>query len=237
MLSGFEASIQIAGIRSLDEATMLEQRGVDFIGFPLRLGYHSPDISERTAREIIAHMNEPRRAVLITYITDAQEILAFTREIGVSSVQLHADISVQQLRTLKELAPDLTIIKSLIVRPECAESTHPIYALSQELEPWVDAFITDSFDPSTGATGATGLRHDWAVSARIVKLVQKPLILAGGLNASNVFDAICAVRPAAVDAHTGVENSLGNKCSDLVLRFVSEARRGFAALSQDKQPA
>jgi hypothetical protein len=42
----FEATIQIAGIRSLEEATVLEALGVDLIGFPLRLNYHSPDITE-----------------------------------------------------------------------------------------------------------------------------------------------------------------------------------------------
>ena len=231
MPSVFDSTVQIAGVRSLEEATMLGQRGADFIGFPLRLGYHSPDISERDAREIIAHMNDPRRAVLITYLTDAHEILAFTQEIGVSFVQLHAEVCPSELAKLKELAPNLVVIKSLIVRPECIEATHPIYTLAKELEPWVDAFITDTFDPTTGATGATGRRHDWSVSARIARLVSKPLILAGGLTPSNVFDAICTVRPAAVDAHTGVEDSFGNKSPELVARFVAEARRGFAAIS------
>lgn len=212
---------------------MVAQRGADFIGFPLRLGYHSPDVSERDAREIIARMNEPRRAVLITYLTDAHEIVSFTQDIGVSIVQLHAEVSPIELAKLKEIAPSLTIIKSLIVRPECIEANHPIYPLAKELEPWVDAFITDTFDPATGATGATGRLHDWSVSARIARLVNKPLILAGGLNPANVFNAICTVRPAAVDAHTGVEDSVGNKSPDLVARFVSEARRGFAAISSD----
>ena len=229
MSSAFNATIQIAGVRSVGEATMLEELGVDLIGFPLRLGYHSPDITERDARTIIAHMKEPRRAVLITYVTDAREILTFTKEIGVSTVQLHADVSPGELQRLKELAPTLSIIKSLIVRPECVEPDHPIYTLAKELEPWVDAFITDTYDPTSGATGATGRPHDWRVSARIARLVRKPLIVAGGLTPANVYDAICEIRPAAVDAHTGVEDSTGAKCAHLVARFVAEARRGFAA--------
>ncbi len=233
MSSVFDSKVQIAGVHSLEEAIMLKQCGADFIGFALRLGYHSPDISERDAREIIEHLKDPGRAVLITYLTDAREILTFTDEIGVSIVQLHAEVSPNELQKLKELAPQLTVIKSLIVRPECADAAHPIYALAQEFEPWVDAFITDTFDPTTGATGGTGLCHDWNVSARIARMVKKPLILAGGLTPANLFDAISTVRPAAVDAHTGVEDSLGNKSPELVTQFVEEARKGFAAIAQN----
>jgi phosphoribosylanthranilate isomerase len=234
MSLAFEATIQIAGIRSLEEATMLEAVGVDLIGFPLRLNYHSPDITEGETQKIIAQMENPRRAVLITYVTDAREIVAFARETGVSTVQLHAEVSPRELHKLKGLAPHLTIIKSLIVRPECADPNHHIYSLAKELESWVDAFITDTYDPTSGATGATGLRHDWSVSARIAKLVRKPLIVAGGLTPFNVYDAICAVRPAAVDAHTGVEEASGNKCPRLVAQFVAEAHRGFAAIGRKR---
>ena len=65
----FQSSIQIAGVKDLAEAQLLESLGVDFIGFPLRLGYHKPDTSEDMARIIIAGMKAPQRAVLITYET------------------------------------------------------------------------------------------------------------------------------------------------------------------------
>jgi phosphoribosylanthranilate isomerase len=224
----FQSSVQIAGIKSVDEARMLEDLDTDFIGFPLRLGYHRPDTSEEEAREIISQLKAPRRAVLITYLTDAQDVETFARYLGVSTVQLHGDIELQQVKRLREKAPDIAIIKSLIVRPECVEPSHPIYSLAQALEPYVDAFITDTYDPKTGATGATGMRHDWRVSARVRDLIKKPLILAGGLTPDNVFEAIQQVRPAAVDAHTGVENSAGDKSPSLVDRFVREARRAFA---------
>jgi len=225
----FDSTVQIAGAVSASEAKMLEDLGADLIGFPLRLGYHRPDTTEEAAKEIIAGLKTPSRAVLITYLTEAREIEKFARYLGVSTVQLHADITPAETAKLKGIAPNLAIIKSLIVRPECSDARHPIYAIAQDFEPSVDAFITDSFDPKTGATGATGLRHDWSVSARIAKLVKKPLILAGGLNPSNVYEAINEVKPAAVDAHTGVEDASGAKCASLVARFIAEARRAFAS--------
>ena len=56
---------------------MLEELGTDLIGLPLRLGYHIPDTSEQEAKEIIASLKAPSRAVLITYLTDALEIAKF----------------------------------------------------------------------------------------------------------------------------------------------------------------
>jgi phosphoribosylanthranilate isomerase len=67
----------------------------------------------------------------------------------------------------------------------------------------VDSFITDTFDSVTGASGATGRVHDWEISRRLVASSARPLILAGGLNAGNVRQAIRTVRPAGVDVHTG----------------------------------
>lgn len=223
--------VQIAGVASVAEASMLEDVGVDLLGFPLRLGYHTPDTTEAVARGIISNLKAPERAVLITYLTEASHIKELAQYLGVSTVQLHAEISPRELIRLKDAAPSLSIIKSLIVRPECSDATHPIYQSAKEFEPLVDAFITDTFDPTTGATGATGMRHDWSVSARIARSVSKPLILAGGLNPANVYEAIMQVCPAAVDSHTGVEDSSGAKSRSLTSRFLSEARRAFSQLA------
>lgn len=223
----FANTVQIAGVRDLAEARLLESLGVGFIGFPLRLGYHKPDVSEETARTIIAGLKAPKRAVLITYQTSATELSDFCRFLDVSIVQLHGDISSEEVQRIRRERPELAIIKSLIVRPEFGQDAHPLMELARQYEPWVDAFITDTFDPRTTARGATGLTHDWSVSRLLARELTKPLILAGGLNPRNVYDAIKEVRPAAVDSHTGVEGPGGEKSSELVARFVSEARRGF----------
>ncbi len=91
----------------------------------------------------------------------------------------------------------------------------------------MNAFITDTFDPATGAEGATGKTHDWNISRELVKLSERPVILAGGLNPENVRKSIEFVRPVGVDVHTGVENSSGRKDETLVKKFVSQAKLGF----------
>jgi phosphoribosylanthranilate isomerase len=143
-------------------------------------------------------------------------------------VQLHGDIEVEELEKLKRIAPDLLVIKSLVVglhSPRVLEST--ITALSES----VDAYITDTYDSTTGATGATGRIHDWEISKRLVQHSDRPVILAGGLNSENVKGAILHVRPAGVDAHTGVEDACGRKSRERVRSFVAEARAGFRLIA------
>jgi phosphoribosylanthranilate isomerase len=117
------------------------------------------------------------------------------------------------------------VLKSLIVTDS---STGQLAGEIHEFGSLVDAFITDTKDPATGAIGATGKVHDWAVSRALVDLSPVPVILAGGLNPGNIATAIDTVRPAGVDVHTGVEGPDGRKDPDLVRQFLARARNAFA---------
>ena len=219
--------VQVAGIIDAQEATLLAAEGVDWLGFPLRLPSGKNDISEAAATSIIASLHAPHAGVLISYLTDADEISAFCTELGVTAVQLHGDVELEQLRKLKQIRPDLYVLKSLVVR---ADNADELRALVDECADVVDMFITDTFNPANGAKGATGLTHDWSVSAELVRRSPKPLMLAGGLTADNVAAAIRQVRPAAVDAHTGLEGPDGRKDLEKTRSFVAEARRAFLEL-------
>ena len=81
--------IQIAGIRSADEAKMLLDCGADFIGFPLRLAYHQPDLPEKQVAEIIAQLSCSSKSVLITYLDDAKTIADLCHLLKMPNVQLH----------------------------------------------------------------------------------------------------------------------------------------------------
>jgi len=220
--------IQIAGIIDQDEADMLVEAGVNRLGFPFGLAVHREDITAENAAEIIRTLKPHASAVLITYRNTAQEILDFCKRIGTGMVQLHGSVEVPELIRLKSLAPGLAVIKSLIVRDNnFAELEYFVFIFS----PYVDAFMTDTYDPVTGACGATGKTHNWDVSRRIVEISPRPVILAGGLSPVNVRQAIEYVQPAGVDAHTGVEGADGRKNPDRVRAFVREALYAFSDLS------
>ncbi|SDK09758.1 phosphoribosylanthranilate isomerase [Actinopolyspora mzabensis] len=219
--------VQVAGIIDADEAALLCAEGVDWLGFPLRLPSGKDDISEEDATKIVSGLESPRAGVLISYLTDADEVSEFCTQLGVTAVQLHGDVADDQLRKLKSDRPDLYVLKSLVVREDNAEE---LLALVDAVADSVDMFITDTYNPATGGKGATGLTHDWEVSAELVRRSPKPLMMAGGLNPDNVAEAIRQVRPAAVDAHTGLEGPDGRKDVAKVRKFVSESRRAFAQL-------
>jgi len=219
--------IQIAGVRDLNDLKLILETGVEFIGFPMRLGYHQPDTSEEVAAALIRHLPYSVKAVLITYLKDAEEIIDLARLLNTKVVQLHGPIEVSEIQKLKILEPGLSIIKSLIVRENNLED---LSAEVRKFSSWVDYFITDTFDPATGATGATGKTHNWNTSKRLVEISPRPIILAGGLNASNVVEAIRLVRPAGVDAHTGVENSRGQKDPVMLQEFVKKSRAALKNL-------
>jgi len=221
--------VQIAGMRSLEEARMLLEAGVDWLGFPLRLDIHSEDLSAEEVSGIIASLGMGDRAVLITYLVKATEIAGLAAMLGCRRVQLHGGITAGEVRLLKNSDSGLFLIKSLVVRPGNIDE---LAGIAGDFGPLVDAFITDTWDPKTGASGATGKTHDWDASRRIVESAARPVILAGGLTPDNVGRAIVQVRPEGVDAHTGVEGADGMKDPIRVRAFVEEARRAFALLKR-----
>jgi len=229
--------IQVAGVKSLAEARMIKACGATHLGLPLRLAVHQPDVSEEEARDIVrglaAHAGgKPVQTVLITYQTDAQETLNLCRFLGVSGVQLHGAMPLGEVRLLRQAAPELLVIKSLVVgTPDGTGDEAALLAAAREHAHFVDAFLTDTFDPVSRASGATGKAHDWAVSRRLAAALSRPLILAGGLTPGNVARAVAAVRPAGVDAHTGLEDLAGNKDEALVRRFVAAAHAALDALT------
>nr|WP_211116433.1 phosphoribosylanthranilate isomerase [Glycomyces buryatensis] len=223
--------IQVAGIIDQAEADLIIEEGADWLGFALRLPKKNEDLSEADAAAIVKAIQPEHKGVIITYLTDADEIKGFCTDMGVGAIQLHGDVTPEQLRRLRTIAPDLYVLKSLVVKSDNIDELSKIVESSSE---WVDMFITDSFNPATGAKGATGLLHDWNVSAELVRISPRPLMMAGGLNPDNVADAIEQVRPAAVDAHTGLEDSTGRKDRLKVRKFVQEARRAFARTADEQ---
>lgn len=219
--------IQVAGVIDAEEAAMLLSAGVDWLGFPLRLPVHQEDLTEAEAARIIQSVIPAKRSVLITYLDRAAAISEFCRLLHCDIVQLHGNISTTELAALRKSDPSLFIIKSLVVKKD---NQSELENLLQRSSPYVQAYITDTHDPLSGADGATGKRHDWAISRRLVQASRHPVILAGGLNPENVAEAIRVVQPAGVDVHTGLEDPDGRKDYQKTAAFVKNAREAFAKI-------
>ncbi|QFG02818.1 phosphoribosylanthranilate isomerase [Tepidiforma bonchosmolovskayae] len=210
--------VQIAGISTLADALACEAAGVDAIGFTIGLptGPHN-GLDEAGAAAIIRALPPSITPVLITYRVTAAEVVPMCREMGVSQVQLHAPAEPAEIQRMRAALPGLKVILAVnVTGPEAI-------GLASERARYADALILDTFDPATGRRGATGLVHDWSISARIVETVDVPVILAGGLTPQNVAAAIRRVRPWGVDVHTGVERPDGTTDPDLVRAFTAIA--------------
>lgn len=215
--------VQVAGIRGLQEAVMLAQCGCTHLGFPLGPGVVEEDLPPDAAARVVQGLEQALGSrcpvcVAITYLADPEAIAALLDAAGMRAVQLHGHILPERVAELRALRPGLLLFKSLVVGRDAG-----LLETARAYAPYVDAFLTDTHDPVTGADGATGRTHDWSISRALVCSGPTPVILAGGLGPENVAEAIRRVQPAGVDAHTGLEDAAGRKDPDKVRRFVQTA--------------
>ncbi len=75
---------------------------------------------------------------------------------------------------------------------------------------------------AVGEAGGTGQTFNWSA---LPDDFDRPIILAGGLNSSNVAEAIHTTHPYAVDLSSGVESSPGIKDADKIMALLQEVRR------------
>lgn len=227
-----QAFVQAAGVFDLDEALRCFASGVDVVGLPLRLNHHTPDLSESDAATLVARARSrnPRLVfAVITYEDDAASAAALCRAVDAQVLQLHGPLDPEAGLRLRAMLPDVLLMKSLIV------GLGDPALLGEEMQrhaPWADAYLTDTYDAASGAMGATGRVHDWAVSRSLVQRSPRPVVLAGGLTPDNVAAAVVAVHPAGVDAHTGLEDAAGRKDWARLTAFVAQARRALAPASR-----
>ena len=217
--------VQVAGVSSLEEALFCRDVGVQALGFTLELpsGIHDGLTNER-ARDIIAHLPRDIMPVLITYLDTATTAARLVEFLQVPTIQFHGEITDEQVLLFREHCPAVRTIGRITVTGRSA-----LEYTSRFRPPLWDAVILDSVDPVSGAVGATGLTHDWTLSAQIVSHSSVPVILAGGLNHENVEEAITVVHPHGADAHTGLEDSDGSRNFAKIEAFTSAALKAFRA--------
>lgn len=106
--------------------------------------------------------------------------------------------------------------------PEEATALARRYALPPYLRAGgrLPAFLLDAYHPQRrGGTGKTG---DWRLASSLAS--QYPLLLAGGLNPTNVARAVHTVHPWGVDVASGVEETPGQKDHAALRAFVAAAK-------------
>ena len=213
--------VKICGIRRHEDALIAAELGADAIGLLVGQRHNSPDfISAAVAREISRTLPPSVEAVLVTHITEVDEIERLLRQSGITAVQLHSEITADSIANLRTRFPDLKVFKSVHVIS--AESVRYPEGFSKV----VDGFVLDTINVATDQVGGTGKTHDWSISRKIVeRFPDIPIILAGGLNSKNVRSAIESVHPFGVDVNSGTKGSDGFIDARKMREFIREAKR------------
>jgi phosphoribosylanthranilate isomerase len=183
--------------------------GADAVGFIVEVEGSRHKISAEEARELIKLVPVFTKSVAVIAPDSPEEAVLLARKTGADLLQVHGTLEPEEIKELKKRV-DQKIIAAV-----------PPGIEAHSMAGAADAVLLDTF--KDGMLGGTGAVHDWSVSASLASELRVPVILAGGLNPSNVGEAIRTVKPYAVDVSSGVETA-GRKDQKKIESFVSGVR-------------
>jgi phosphoribosylanthranilate isomerase len=128
-------------------------------------------------------------------------------------IQAHGSETPQRIADIKSLY-GVGVIK--VIKVKVAADV----ALAKDFRGVADLIMFDPRAPEDTLPGGNGLSFDW----NLLKGVDGPFMLAGGLNPRNVAAAIRVTNAPIVDVSSGVESSPGIKDLDLIRKFIEQAK-------------
>jgi phosphoribosylanthranilate isomerase len=212
-MSAGAVEIKICGITRVEDAEAAIAAGAAMLG--LNFYAKSPRcITVERAYEIARTALGRVPLVGVFVNMDRDEMLDIARAVPLDAVQLHGDESTEEC---KAVAAEFPVIRALKVGSGFNPGQAAEYACCR-------ALLLDTPTPQRGGSGEAfdWEAVDWAGLRRAAP--QAKLLLAGGLNASNVARAIAVARPDAVDVCSGVESAKGIKSVEKMREFVAAVR-------------
>jgi len=199
--------VKFCGITRFDDARRAVELGVDALGFVFYTG--SPRyIGVAEAAEIVRQLPPLVCKVGLFVNASIDDVLSVAAEVPLDLVQFHGEESAEECDRLGR-----PYVKAIRMSPGLDLLTE-----ARRFE-GAAALLVDAYDPV--AFGGTGSPFEWG---RVPQGVTKPIILAGGLDSSNVARAIATVKPYAVDVSSGIERDKGMKDQVKMQQFMHEVR-------------
>ena len=212
--------VKICANRSIEDAKMCLDAKADIIGILVGQEHNSVDfIDKYKAKEINDFVDKRCDVALVTHLMTANEIIELTKFIGNNMIQLHSNIAEDEVSKIATILPTVKLIRLLHISQD-----GKIVTDYQRIK-YVDFYLLDSFNLKTNQVGGTGLTYDWYKSNELIKRLNKPTFLAGGLNSENVAEAIRIAKPYGVDVNSGCKNENGVKDAKKVKQFVYNAKK------------
>jgi phosphoribosylanthranilate isomerase len=225
--------IQVYAFTQVDQALAAAEMGVDQVGFIAGdYGQVPAELSYAQAARMARALEGNATSVALTMSTDVEEILRMDAAVRPQIIHISTDpqdVGVEAMRELRRRLPvDRRLMKAIHVDGE------DTLRLAQAFAPVCDLILLDTKVPGMPGVGATGRTNDWEIGRRVVASVAIPVILAGGLSAENVVQAMGAVHPFWVDSntHTNIPGDPAAKDMQRVRRFVEAIRQAEKALAE-----
>ncbi|HEX8251267.1 MAG TPA: phosphoribosylanthranilate isomerase [Pyrinomonadaceae bacterium] len=222
--------VKICCISSVAEANLAIKYGASALGLVSEMPSGPGVIALEAIAEIAEKAPPPIGTFLLTCKQTTDEIAAQHKICRTNTIQI-CDNFLDSYDDLRKALPPVKIVQ--VVHVDGAESLREAVEISEK----VDAILLDSGNQKLEIKelGGTGRTHDWQISRRIVEAVKKPVFLAGGLKAENVFEAVAKVQPFGLDLCSSVRRD-GKLDEDKLKRFFAELD-GFNATAQRQKDA
>ena len=203
--------VKICGIQSLDDAVQCINLGADALGINFwnkSKRYVTRDIVETWVDKL-----DPKVERIGVFVNESYEnIISLIDDGVIHAAQLHGN---EDNSFCEKFLDKYKVIRAVGIKDdESVENATRIVVKTVLL----DTFCGNDF-------GGSGHTFEWNYAKKFKsKNPERPLILAGGLNISNITTAINEVAPSAVDVASGVENESGFKDPLLVEKFINSVK-------------
>ena len=195
--------VKVCGLTDTVEADYLNKNKVDFAGFVLFFPKSKRNISIEKAEQIMAELDENIKKVAVIVSPDESEIQQINGS-GFDYVQIHGEIKDRLLEQISKPVFKAFNIKDI-------KNIHKYQNNAK-----IVGYVFDAAAPGSGKV------FDWSI-LNDIKRDAKTFILAGGLNDSNVREAVKLVNPDVVDVSSGVEYDSGNgKYPEKIKQFITQ---------------
>jgi phosphoribosylanthranilate isomerase len=204
--------VKICGITRSKDIALAVKAGADALGFIVGIPSSPRNLTLEKAKKLIKETPVFIDSVLVAKPKTIKELIKIVEGLKPKTLQIYGNnISTSELKKI-----GLPIIKPV-------KADEKIVFKEAKKACCFNAVLIDSF--SLNKLGGTGKPHDWKLSRKIRdEVYPKPLILAGGLTASNVQKAIKIVKPYGVDVSSGVEAKPGIKDYEKMVEFIEKAK-------------
>lgn len=200
--------VKICGITQPQQGKAIASLGATALGFicvPTSPRY----IKAEQIRAVVEQLPEKIDKIGVFANSTPLEITQIIVKSGLTGVQLHGDETPEFCQQLRQLLPNIEIIKALRIR-----SFEDLNAAATYTKK-TNTLLLDAYHPQQ--LGGTGTTLDWQMLQQFSPT--SPWFLAGGLTPDNILLALNQIKPSGIDLSSGVERAPGDKDLDKVAQL------------------